>query len=90
MTNAKVNTLAVISNAGRQLIHDEAVRLADDSRRSALDDVRQWAEPRFDVACGLMRSSTIQRQKWQQRGRAEILRDLLHHLDTLAKTEGTA
>lgn len=58
---------------------------ADDSRRVVLDDIRKWAEPRFDVACGLMRSSTIQRQQWQQRGRAEILRDLLHHLDTLQK-----
>ena len=90
MIDAKVNTLAVISNAGRQLIKDEAVKLADDSRRVALEDIRQWAEERFKVACGLVRTTTIQRQKWQQRGRAEILRDLLHHLDSLAKTEGTA
>lgn len=52
---------------------------------TVLGHLRQWAEERLKVACGLMRSSTIQRQRWQQRGRAEIARDLLHHLDTLQK-----
>jgi len=47
--------------------------------------LREWAESRFEVASGLAKSAEVpKRQQWQERGKGQILRDFLRHLDTLA------